>query len=116
MDGQACQGPVVFRFEASNTAEWFVVDSAQDCIPANWLSLSDAAGSEIAIGNPILQCCTFAECSTCLFDQVACRNAWLTEGLPVSRTWDATMFPIERCGSNQTQLRDGESMCAHRSL
>jgi hypothetical protein len=101
-DGQACQpSSVTFRLEASDAAAWFVYDSGQDCTPPGWLSLRDAAGSEIAIGHTTLHCCTLAECGTCQFD-VVCQNAWTTPPLPVSRSWDGTMFPVAHCGANQT--------------
>ena len=125
-DGQSCQqDPVAFRLEASGGAAWFATDSGQDCAPPNWLSVRDAAGNEIAIGNPTLHCCTLAECATCSFDQVVCQAASMTPALPVSRSWDAMMFPLGVCGASQTACamakacaptgRYSARMCARRS-
>jgi hypothetical protein len=115
----------VFRLEASDAAAWFVYDSAQGCAPASWLSLKDAAGTEIAIGNPILHCCALAECGTCR-PEVVCQTGWTTPGLPATRTWDATLFPPGHCGADQTACvmeracaapgRYEAHMCAHRMV
>jgi len=103
MDGQSCQQDAVeFRLEAPAGATWFAADSGQDCAPPSWLSVRDAAGSEIAIGNPTEHCCTLAECSDCSFQHVVCPAAWTTTAVPVSRSWDATMFPLDHCEASQT--------------
>ena len=76
--------------------------SMKICAPAGWLSLKDAAGSEVAIGNPTLHCCTLAECADCSFQHVVCQTGSTMPALPVSRSWDATMFPLDHCGASQT--------------
>ena len=48
--------------DAPDRTGWFVIDSGQDCIPPNGLSIHDGAGLELAVGNPDLHCCTFASC------------------------------------------------------
>lgn len=102
-DGQSCQQDAVeFRLQASDGAAWYVFDSAQGCAPVGWLSLRDLAGNEIAIGNPTEHCCTLAECADCSFQHVVCQTGWTTPALPVSRSWDATLFPPGHCGTSQT--------------
>lgn len=102
-DGQSCQqDAVVFRLEAPTGAMWFAVESGQDCAPPSWLSVRDVAGGEIAIGNPTEHCCTLAECADCSFGHVVCPAASTTPAVPVSRSWDATMFPLDHCGTSQT--------------
>jgi hypothetical protein len=102
-DLQSCQGEsVTFQLEADDPSGWFFVDSGQDCIPPNWLSIWDVMGAEVPIGNPMLHCCNLADCATCSFQQVVCQNAWSTEPLPARRTWDVTMFPPSKCGPSQT--------------
>ncbi len=116
-DGQSCQQDAVeFRLQASDGAAWFVVDSAQGCAPAGWLSVKDAAGSEIAIGNPTEHCCTLAECADCSFQHVVCQTGWTMPALPVSRSWDATMFPLGSLRGQSDRVRDGESVRSRRTI
>jgi hypothetical protein len=99
--GAACPGgSVEFVLDARDRTGWFASDSGQDCSPPNWLSIHDASGTEIAIGNPDLHCCTFADCASCSFGSVVCAAAWQTLPLPGTRTWDGMMFPRGTCGES----------------
>jgi hypothetical protein len=98
--GVPCSGrSTQFLLDAADRAGWFAIDSGQDCNPPSWLTILDAAGAEIAVGNPEQHCCTFANCATCSFEDVVCGGAWQTLALPVARTWDGMMFPRGTCGA-----------------
>jgi hypothetical protein len=97
--GLCSGGSVDFRIDAPDRSGWFVIDSGHDCAPPNWLAVY-RDGNEIAVGNPDLRCCTFANCSTCSVEDVACDAAWQTFPLPATVTWKGTLFPRGTCGAN----------------
>jgi hypothetical protein len=92
-DAAPCQGRVTFRIDAPDPSAWFVVDPFQDS--PNWVSIQDAVGSAVEIR----QLCTLASCGTCQFD-VICGAAFMTLPVPVTLTWDGTMFPHGHCGAD----------------
>jgi hypothetical protein len=97
--GGSCAGGMVeFRLEAADTSAWFVYYSGQSCTPPSFLSIYDATGTEVAIGSEpdAGPCCTYRLCGSCRFD-VVCAG-WTQGPLPVTRTWNATMYPPGTCG------------------
>lgn len=120
--GAGAGGTVEFRLEAAAGASgWFIYNPGCAAGPA-WLSIYDAASREVVIANPVAPCCTHRICGSCQFD-IICTTGWTQDPLPVTRTWDATMFPHGTCGgmacvSEQACVPAGSyhaRMCASRN-